>query len=101
MYDIVFAGVLVNDIPPNKQLTVGCDYSQTATHIGWSHSPDGSETTELLDTSPSKYTVNGNTLTINSINKSDEGLYRCVYERGQTQEFCLFVYGEFVNPCLQ
>ena len=50
-----------------------------------------------MDTSPSKYSVNGNTLTISNINKSDEGLYRCVYELGQTKELCLFVYGEFIH----
>ena len=76
-----------------KQLTIRCDYLSTPL-IGWSHSPNGSETAELLDTSPSKYSVNGNILTINNIGKSDEGLYRCVYELGQTKGLCLFVFGE-------
>ena len=90
-----FADVLVNDVPPSKQLTIRCDHS--ATLLGWSHSPNGSETAKLLDTSPSKYSVNGNTLTISNISKSDEGLYRCVYGLGQTRELCLFVYGEFMH----
>ena len=87
---------MIDDIPPSKQLSIRCDYS--ATLVGWSHSPDGSETTNLLDTSPSKYTVNGNTLTISNINQSDEGLYRCIYEIGHTKELCLFVYGKFLLP---
>ena len=93
---VSFTDALVDDIPQDKQFSIKCDFS--ATLVGWSHSPDGSETTNLLDTSPSKYTVNGNTLTISNINQSDEGLYRCIYEIGHTKELCLFVYGKFLLP---
>jgi hypothetical protein len=91
-----FADVLINDTTPlSKQLSIRCDYQPTPL-IGWSHSPNGSETAELLDTSSSKYSVNGNILTISNISKSDEGLYRCIYELGQTKELCLFAYGELI-----
>ena len=53
----------------------------------------------MLDpTSSSQYTVNGSTLTIHRIGKSDEGLYYCVYGTETFQyNLCLFVYGELVR----
>ena len=42
--------------------------------------------------------VNGVTLCIKNVNKSDEGLYRCIYQGGAiTEELCVYVYGRFVK----
>ena len=70
--------------------------------IGWNRSPDGGDSNTVpLNTDSSKYTVTTNentgitTLTIINLNGTDEGLYNCVYERGEVGNRCIFVYGEF------
>ena len=84
---------LETDIPPSAQVSITCN-SQTGTLRGWSHAPGTDVVTALLNTLPSKYMVNGNTLTINNIDRTDEGIYRCIYEQGNMAEQCIFVYGE-------
>ena len=97
MLSPIRAAFLETDIPlPSTQVTIACSASDSNTLIGWSHSPGTDVVTDLLDTSPSKYMVNGNTLTITNIDRTDEGIYRCIYEEGSTIEQCIYVYGEFI-----
>ena len=92
---------LAGDISISEQLTILCSESVQPgmTLRGWSHSPDGSSTLTLIDTSSSKYAVNGNTLAISNISSSDEGLYRCIYDQGEIsgQSMCVYVYGKFTT----
>ena len=98
---ISITAYLANEIPTNEQQSITCTPQSGLTLEGWSQSPGGSETTAALlpvGTFPSKYAVDGNILTINDINRTDEGLYRCVYEHEQTiPKLCIFVYGEFIQ----
>ena len=87
---------LETDIPPSAAVTITCD-PQSVSLSGWSHSPGTGVVTDLLDTSPSKYSTNGDTLTITNINRTDEGVYRCIYSNGNTPEQCIFVYGELIH----
>ena len=54
----------------------------------------------MINISFAKYTVSENTLRINGVDASDEGLYRCVYESGTTKHLCIFVYGKSINYVL-
>ena len=93
---------LANDTSSSEQqLTITCpDSAGSGTLNGWSLSPDGTSRASdsvTIDTSSSKYTVNGNTLTVGNITSKDEGLYRCVYDQGQSAQLCVYVYGKFAN----
>lgn len=88
---------LVDDIPPNKPPNINCN-DHSSQFIGWSLSPDGSETNKLLDTSLAKYTeVGDRTLQLSNLNKTDEGLYRCVYQDGSIGDLCIYVYSKFMH----
>ena len=87
------AAYLENDIQSSEVVTIPCN-SPSGTLRGWSHAPGTAVVTDLLDTSPSKYMVNGNTLTIANIDRTDEGVYRCIYDQGNTKEQCIYIYGE-------
>lgn len=87
-------GYLVNEVPSNTPLSIQCNNMPAFTLNGWSLSSDGTDTHNLLDTSPTKYRVNGNTLEIRNITRTDEGLYRCIYDQNQqTKELCVYIYG--------
>ena len=88
--------------PSNETLEVSrCEVQHPL--VGWSHSPDGTvENAILINTSLAKYTVSENTLSINGVNASDEGLYRCVYASGTTiKRLCIFVHGKSVQLLLE
>ena len=91
-FSIIRAGFLETDILPSASVAIMCN-SPSGELRGWSHSPGIAVVTDPLDTSPSKYTVVGNTLTITNINREDEGFYRCIYSNGNTREQCIYVYG--------
>ena len=94
---------MAND-PDSDPVTINmCPLQSGFSHTGWSLSPDGGSGS-VLDTSLPKYTVDGRRLTISNINGTDEGLYRCVYERDQdiwrdaTERIaCIYVYGEYIR----
>lgn len=92
---------LANDSAPVTSPTITCrdPGSNGEPHTDWSLSPGGgSQSASILDTSPAKYTVSGNRLTISNVDGTDEGLYRCVYENGGTVEnACIYVYGKFIQ----
>ena len=79
-------------------MNITCDAQSMALN-GWSHSPGTKVVTNLLDTSPSKYMVNGNTLTIVNISSSDEGVYSCIYSNDSIPEHCIYVYGKLLSYC--
>ena len=93
-FSIIHAGFLETDILPSASVAITCNSPGSGGLRGWSHSPGTAMVTDLLDTSPSKYTVSGNTLTIMNINRADEGVYSCIYSNGVTLEHCIYVYGE-------
>ena len=92
--------------PGAPKLTVACndndDNLRGHTFRAWIHSADGfigDINNELLNTTAtSRYAVNGDTLTVNNIRESDEGLYSCIYGDQDSpvlrNHTCLFVYGE-------
>ena len=82
----------------NESLEVRCEVRDNDPPVGWSLSPDGAEEIEI-NTSLEKYTaVSENTLRINGVNASDEGIYRCVYaSRTTIKHLCIFVHGKSVN----
>ena len=88
------AAFLGDEILSDTQLTIRCNYPSPE---GWSQSLDGSSRNAVrLNTSSVKYTVNGITLNINNVDKTDEGLYSCIYQHGATsRELCVYVYGMF------
>ena len=81
--------------PSNENLEVRCVVRHNNPLVGWSLSPDG--TAILINTSLAKYTVSENTLRINGVNASDEGLYRCVYANTGDPRLCIKVYGKSIN----
>ena len=94
-FSIIHAGFLETDILPSASVAITCNSPGSEELRGWSHSPGTAMVTDPLDTSPSKYTVvGGNTLTITNINRTDEGVYSCIYSNGETKEHCVYVYGE-------
>ena len=86
---------LDNPFPPNVSLEVSCDTRDTL--VGWSLSPNGTEdSAKMINTSLAKYTVSHNTLSINGVDASDEGVYRCVHRNGNEGRLCIYVYGKSV-----
>ena len=85
-----------DEILPGTRLTIRCSYNSPE---GWSQSLDGeSQNAVRLNTSSSRYVVNDIILYINDVNKSDEGLYRCIYQHDATsRELCVYVYGRFIK----
>ena len=84
---------LDNPFPSNVNLDVRCNSPPVL--VGWSLSSNGTEPdAKLIDTSLPKYTQNGNTLRIDGVNASDEGLYRCVYSTGKVPRLCILVHGK-------
>ena len=89
-------------------MTITCDTANGA-DVSWSLSADGSPVgAVLLNTSQSgKYAVSPSSpsvLQISFINVTarDGGLYRCVYNNGQTQptvseELCVYVFGKYIQ----
>ena len=92
----IHAAYLANDPESDEPVTITCLNPRNGhSHTGWSQSPGG-DGGRPLDTSPAKYTVDENRLTINYINGTDEGLYRCVYGNfGAVKNTCIYVYGKF------
>ena len=81
----------------NESLEVRCEVQDNDPPVGWSLSHDGTEEIEI-NTSLEKYTaVSENTLRINGVDASDEGIYRCVYANGRIRRLCIKVYGKSVN----
>ena len=96
---VFYIECLVNDNcdqPPI--ISTKCDAQSQV--VGWFWSPDGSTPPTQLNTSSStKYTETDNNLGIDvsNVSGSDEGLYGCLYNgRNQTNEICIYVYGEFL-----
>ena len=83
--------------PLNEKLEVRCEIQPEWPLVGWSLSSDGIDSLIPINTSLAKYTVSGNTLSINGVDASDEGIYCCVYTNGRIQRLCIKVYGKSVN----
>ena len=86
--------------PSNESLEVRCEVQDNDPPVRWSLSPDGTEEIEI-NTSLAKYTVTvsdrENTLHINGVDASDEGIYRCVYANARVRRLCIKVYGKSIN----
>ena len=81
----------------NESLEVRCEVRDNYPLVGWSLSPDGAEEIEI-NTSLAKYTaLSENTLHINGVDASDEGIYSCVYESARIRRLCIKVHGKSVN----
>ena len=89
----------LDPFPPNVSLDVRCDTSDHLT--GWSLSPDGTAgSAKMINTSLAKYTMSDNTLSINGVDASDEGIYRCVHRTGNVSRLCIYAYGKSVIYCI-
>ena len=87
------AAYLNNDSSPlAENLEVRC--GSTPPLNGWLWSRTGENSTRVMSNITSKYTVMGTTLLINTVTRSDEGLYSCEYEGGSVKQLCIFVYGK-------
>ena len=89
----------LDPFPPNIRLDVRCDTSDHL--IGWSLSPNGTEASaKMINTSLAKYTVSDNMLSINGVDASDEGIYRCIHRTGSVSHLCIYAYGKSVIYCM-
>lgn len=65
----------IQELPVNANLTLACSYSANPTVRGYKWTHNG-HTLLVGDTDP-HYTVTNNSLSINSLNSSDGGLFLC------------------------
>ena len=88
---------LVTEIQSGEaQVTVTCDM-QSLSFNGWLLARDGINTDVTIISSSAKYEINGLSLLIRNISRTDEGRYTCYYKEadgdGRIEKQCIYIVG--------